>query len=216
MSQARSSHPHGGGTPSDWIPILIPAWTSVSASFLAWSRHWGRIRIVHRSRASAGARRSNARVTLWVQRDAIVCITSAGSIITPRFLPLHFKRSKLRGTTVLHRSTATHGRRTFSSRQVVDITLGQTINHDAVLRQVLVVCSAIHIGVLRDALLARFPTDQGPSHGASNDAGRDNQKCGSQHDPASPLHMRDEKENVDKKGQQRHQQGGKSQDEEGK
>lgn len=188
----------------------------MSASFLAWSRHWGRIRIVHRSRASAGARRSNARVTLWVQRDAIVSITSAGSIITPRFLPLHFKRSKLRGTTVLHRSTATHGRRTFSSRQVVDITLGQTINHDAVLRQVLVVCSAIHIGVLRDALLAGFPTDQGPSHGASNDAGRDNQKCGSQHDPASPLHMRDEKENVDEKGQQRHQQGGKSQDEEGK
>lgn len=123
-----------------------------------------------------------------------------------RILSLHLKRAKLIGRLV-HSRAATHGRWT--------VCFGQLICHEAVLGQGVVVCGAVHVCILFDALLTSLATDECSSHGAGYYAGANDEDGSSQHNPAAPLHMRDEEKDIDKEGEKSDEEGRESKDEEG-
>ncbi len=69
-------------------------------------------------------------------------------------------------------------------------------------RLLVVVILPVHLRVLRDALVVRLATEQGPPHATGdNAADGDDDRCG-QHEPATPLYVRYKQQDIHQKGQE--------------
>lgn len=188
------------------IAILISAWSPRHAvcTILTWFGHWRSVLVRSVWSSSIGARRSYARRR--VQRRAVVLEAVCAILAGMGILPLHVERRKLVGRLV-HRGTATHRRGAVCFRQL--------INHQSILGQIFVIRGTAHVCVLLNALLASLATDQCPPHGACHYTGANDEDSSAQHDPASPLHMRNEKQDIDQEGEESDEESREGKDEEG-
>lgn len=163
--------------------------------------------IARSSRATSSARRSHTRVTHWVQRGLVIS-TPAAAILAVCLLAFHLKGSEMRGALrIIDLGAAAHGRRAVGS--------GKLICEHTLLLEVFVVVLAAHVCVLGNALFARFPADEGPAHGASEDAGCDDQNGSREHDPSTPFYVRHEEQDVDEECQKSDEKSWDGQDKEG-
>jgi hypothetical protein len=76
----------------------------------------------------------------------------------------------------------------------------------------LVEAGTVHLIIVGDPLLSRFPADQGASHGTGDDAAGRQKDCCRQDEPASEGEVGDEDENVDEEGEQGEKEGRDGQD----
>lgn len=172
----------------DRVAVLIPARSP--------RRH---ILIIPIRSPAIGTPRPYTLISRRIQRSLIIA-----GIAGVRLMSLHIESGELSGVLV-DGGAATQRRRTVGSREGV--------GDHALLGEAVVVCGTVHIRILGDALLARFPADESSAHGAGDDAGGDDEDCGSQYDPSSPCHVRNEQQNIDQKREQCHQQRRKRQNE---
>jgi len=128
------------------------------------------------------------------------------TVVTSSFVALGFEGCKLRPFVVVE--GAVHRWRAVCS--------GQLIGHQTLILhvvRVVVVVGTIHFGIFGDTLLASLSRYQSPSHGAGNNARGNDENGSCQNDPSSPLHVRNEQQNIDQESQESNQQGGESQNE---
>lgn len=122
-------------------------------------------------------------------------MASSAAVLTVGFLASHLKGGVLCGTfRFVDLSAAAHWWRTVSSRKL--------IRKHALLADVFVVVGTIHVCIFSNALFAGFPAHKRASHGAGHNAGCHDKNCSREHDPATPFHVWNEKENVNEKGQE--------------
>lgn len=119
--------------------------------------------------------------------------------------------------TVLVESTVRpreHWRRAVGSGELRGLALLQhgRVGHHAGLSQVVVVILPAHFRIFLDPLLPGFPGDEGAAHGAREDAAGNDEDDSGEHDPAAPLHVGDEEQDVDEEGEQSNDHGGDGED----
>jgi len=198
QSWRREASFHGDGFRRQRIAVLIMRRSRTLLHTLRNKvRHWRRVRssCLRWSPRGVGTDATKGRCVA-VQR-----LTVIGAL--PQVI-IGFERCELRELRV-----ASHSRRAVGSRQT-DFILCES---GCIAAGVVVL--TIHLGILGDALLARLPRNQGPPHSACDKTRGDDQNRGGQDNPSSPLHVRNEEENVDQKCQQGDEQGGKGEDEQG-
>lgn len=174
--------------------------------------HWRMAICVARpARAATGARRTNAWVSHWVhwvhrvQRSSIV-VASSATILAVSFLTFHLECSKLSGTLgLINLSAAAHWRWAVGP--------GKLVGKHSLLAKVVVVVCAAHVCILGNALFAGFPAYKRTAHGTGHDTRCNDEDCSRKHDPATPLYVRHEQQNVDQEGQKSDQQSRDGEDE---